>query len=141
MNTHHAETEHAADVLRAKGFRVTRGRVGLLSLLQKSGKPLSIQSLLKAKGSPDQATLYRTLTDLADAGIVKRVDLNTGVAHFEYTPDRPHHHHIVCTDCGTIEDIETCSIESLQRQALRSSGFKTIYSHTVDFFGVCKNCS
>jgi Fur family transcriptional regulator, ferric uptake regulator len=133
----------ASGVLREKGFRLTVGRLKLLSLLEHSGKPLSIKKILSSwKGKiPDTATLYRSLTDLTASGIVRRIDLNTGVAHFEYTPDRPHHHHVVCTGCGSIEEIEECSVDSLQKKILReSTQFTKINTHNLEFFGECNKC-
>jgi Fe2+ or Zn2+ uptake regulation protein len=124
-------------VLRKRGFRITAGRVRLLRLLKKSAKPLSIREILALwEKAPDQATLYRTLTDLADAGIVRRVDLNTGIARFEYTPDKPHHHHIICTRCGEVQDLETCPLPPRNK----TPGFKNIYSHNLEYFGICRSC-
>lgn len=143
MDTHAHEVPAPADVLRAHGFRVTRGRTRLLDILARSGKPLSVQELrTKLKAALDQATLYRTLTDLATAGIVRRVDLNTGTAHFEYTPGREHHHHVVCTGCGTIEDIDDCMLGGLEeRVAKHAKGFARISSHALEFFGQCLRCA
>lgn len=128
--------------LREHGFRVTSARVNLLKMLRKIGKPLSIQGILSEwKNAPNQATVYRILTDLSNAGIVKRVDLHTGTAHFEYTPDRPHHHHAICTQCGTVEDIEHCSIDSVQKQVTSNlQKFTKIESHSLEFFGKCNRC-
>lgn len=129
--------------LRAKGFRITTPRIKLLKLLYRAEKPLSIQRILGSwkEDLPNQTTLYRTLSDLADAHVVRRVDLNTGTAHFEYTPERPHHHHIICTDCGAVEDIEKCSVDKLHGQMTQASRrFKSIYSHNLEFFGLCASC-
>lgn len=139
----HVIQQNPSVILRDKGFRVTLGKITLLELLQKAGKPLSIQQILCIwkNNTPNQATLYRSLTRLRKAGIVRRVDLNTGVAHFEYTPNRPHHHHIVCTDCGVIEDISDCSIGLLEKKLTQKSPlFKKIDEHTLEFFGHCVNC-
>jgi len=143
LNKHETIADIEA-VLREKGFRVTKGRVELLTFLQHSGQPLSIQKILTSwKGkAPDTVTLYRSLTDLTTAGVVRRIDLNTGVAHFEYTPDRPHHHHIVCNDCGVIEEIKECSIEHLEEKILQTSKrFTHITTHNLEFFGHCKRCA
>lgn len=134
---------HIRIILREKGFRVTEGRLKLLFLLEGLGKPLSIQGILSRwKGKPpDQTTLYRSLTDLGAAGIVRRIDLNTGVAHFEYTPDRPHHHHVICTICGSIEEISECSVEPFEKKIIReSTQFTKINTHTLEFFGECTQC-
>lgn len=139
----HAHTTLIPDILRNNGFRVTHTRVRLLKLLEEAGTPLSIQMILSrwVKSPPDQTTLYRSLTDLSTAGIVRRIDLNTGIAHFEYTPDRPHHHHVICTDCGTIEEIQRCSVGTLEKKIMsESSLFSEINTHNLEFFGRCNTC-
>ncbi len=141
--THTHKVIDVSEILREKGFRLTVGRLKLLSLLERSGKPLSIQNIVSSwKGKiPDTATLYRSLTDLSAAGIVRRIDLNTGVAHFEYTPERPHHHHVVCTGCGRIEEIEECSVDFLQKKIVReSTQFTKINTHNLEFYGECITC-
>jgi Fur family transcriptional regulator, ferric uptake regulator len=144
MDNNYLKDEYLQGQLRDHGFRITEGRIKLLKLLYTAREPLSIQAvsgLWKGK-QLNQTTLYRTLTDLTEAGIVRRVDLNTGTAHFEYTPDRPHHHHIICSDCGTIENIDTCFIGGLQEKLTQDSKrFKNIYSHNLEFFGHCKSCT
>ena len=129
--------------LRSRSFRATQGRVRLLELLNAAHTPLSIREIRRRwRGKRvDQATLYRTLTDLAQSGMVRQLDLNSGIVHFEYTPDSPHHHHIVCTSCGRIEDINTCSTEITHTVLRKSSHFKTISSHNLEFFGLCSKCN
>ncbi len=141
---HHRDPISIPDLLRTKGFRVTKGKVALLQLLLKIGQPVSIQEVLSLwQGkTPVETTLYRSLADLSEAGIVRRIDLNTGTAHFEYSPHRPHHHHVVCTHCGVIEEIEQCSVSALQKKIIRdSSRFEKILTHNLEFFGLCLKCS
>ena len=133
-----------ANALKSKGYRRTSGRIALLELLLQEGRPLNVREILeRSKTLPlDQATLYRALEDLSHTGIVSRVDLNTGTARYEYTPKRPHHHHLVCTKCKTVEDVELCAVSALQEKVLKDSGnFKSIYSHNLEFFGMCNRCS
>lgn len=130
-------------VLREGGFRATTGRVQLLFLLEKMGAPVSIQKIAESWDgkAPDIATLYRSLTDLNEAGIVHRVDLNANAAHFEYAPDRPHHHHIVCSDCGKVEELDHCAMNGMEQELIHESKhFKKIYSHNLEFFGRCTAC-
>ncbi len=129
--------------LRSRSFRATQGRVRLLELLNAARTPLSIREIRhRWRGKRvDQATLYRTLTDLSRAGVVRQLDLNSGIAHFEYTPDSPHHHHIICTKCGRIEDIDTCVAEIARTVLKKSSDFTSITSHNVEFFGLCSKCT
>lgn len=137
-------TTDVALVLRTGGFRVTNGRRALLKLLETAGVPLSVQDVLKKwQGkAPDTTTVYRSLTDLHAAGIVRRIELCTGTAHFEYTPTRPHHHHIVCTSCGGVEELEHCVLGDIEQQlGVNSKHFKNIYSHNLEFFGQCTACA
>jgi Fe2+ or Zn2+ uptake regulation protein len=94
----------------------------------------------KLKKSLDEATVYRALEALASSGIIRRVDLGHSHAHYEF--EKSHHHHIVCTDCGVVEDIEVISVEKeLEKMTGSSKQFKSIYSHNLEFFGSCKSCS
>jgi Fur family transcriptional regulator, zinc uptake regulator len=135
---------HPEVVLREHGFRATSTRVALLRLLESAGTPLSIQGILEhwVGQVPDTATLYRSLTDLHAAGVVKRIELGTGSAHFEYTPARPHHHHIVCNSCGLVEELNHCMLHDIDvAHAYHTKKFKSIYSHNLEFFGLCKECA
>lgn len=130
--------------LHEHGFRATSAKQVALELLRKTGRPLSVLELLALwKGKkPDQATLYRMLHDFSATDLVRRVDLNGGVARFEYTPDSPHHHHIVCTSCGEIEDIDRCAVRTDERAVTRaSSKFANVEYHTLEFFGICNDCA
>jgi Fe2+ or Zn2+ uptake regulation protein len=133
-----------ATVLRSHGFRATTTRVTLLQLLEVVGTPLSIQGVIQhwTGPAPDTATLYRSLTDLHSAGVVRRIELGTGSAHFEYTPTRPHHHHIVCNRCGLVEELEHCVLDERSADLVSNSKqFKSIYAHNLEFFGVCTLCA
>ena len=130
-------------VLRVHGFRATTVRIALLKLLQSTGHPMSVAKIqaMWPGTTPEHTTLYRALSDLAVAGIIRRSDLNSGVAHFEYTPDRPHHHHIVCIACGRIEELEHCIGHKLESRALaETASFATINDHVLEFFGTCRRC-
>lgn len=142
MKTKDTAVTEAHTALRAQGFRITNARVKLLLLLRRVGKPLSIQEILQRwESAPNQATVYRMLSDLSDTGVIKRVATHVGTSAFEYTPDRPHHHHAVCTNCGAIEDIEHCFVDSIQKNVIKDlSMFSSLDSHSLEFFGCCNKC-
>lgn len=143
MDTKDIATIEARTALQTQGFRVTDARVTLLLLLRSVGKPLSIQEILERwENAPNQATVYRMLADLSDVGVIKRVATHIGTSAFEYTPDRPHHHHAVCTDCGAIEDIEHCFVDSIEKDVIKDlSMFSSLDSHSLEFFGRCNKCT
>jgi Fur family transcriptional regulator, ferric uptake regulator len=126
-------------LLHGQNFRATPGRVALLETLWAAQLPLSVAAIAQILEKIDEATLYRALEALANAGLLRRIDLNHGHAHYEF--EREHHHHLVCTNCGFIEDVEDCSIERAQKHMIdKSKKFVSIYSHNLEFFGQCKSC-
>jgi Fur family transcriptional regulator, ferric uptake regulator len=103
--------------LRDAGLRSTGPRLAVLRHLMGQTSPVSHAELcveLKTDGL-DRATIYRNLIDLADVGIVSRVDLGDHVWRFELkSKDGAHdgsHPHFVCSDCGTV----SCLTDSFVR--------------------------
>lgn len=130
------------DILKKNNLKNTNARKNILALFEEGHDILSAEDVflkLKKKGV-DNVTVYRTLDSFEFKGIIKKVDLRKGAAHYELASH--HHHHIVCTSCGLVEIFEGCGFDSLSKKALRGSKkFKQINDHSFEFFGVCKNCN
>ena len=60
-------------------------------------------------------------------------------ARFEVKMDRPHHDHMICTQCGKIIEFNHPLIEKLQEEVAANQGFR-MTSHKLDLFGICKDC-
>ncbi len=137
------EHENIGDRLRNAGSKATPGRIALLEFLEKSKRPLSIPRIAKGlHNTLSPVTLYRALETLAGSGIIRRVDLGHSHAHYEFVMESGHHHHLVCTNCGAIEDIPTCDVEALGKKILKKSKtFVSIKSHSLEFFGLCAVCA
>jgi Fe2+ or Zn2+ uptake regulation protein len=129
-------------MLHRRGFKATPGRIALLQVLKRAGRPLSISQISKElRSGLDQATIYRALEALTDSGVVRKVDFQHSHAYYELIEGNPHHHHLLCQGCGRVEDVTRCDPERLEQTILcRSRNFKEIYSHTMEFFGRCKSC-
>ena len=92
------------------------------------------------RAAPDLVTVYRTLESFVRAGLLRQVDLHTGSVQYE--PADHHHHHIVCTGCGTVESVETCGIKRIEQRVIQeSSMFESVENHALEFFGTCKACA
>lgn len=139
-------SEKLKKLLRVKGQKATPARVFILEIFAKKKKPLNAtvvyKELLKnnkTKGI-NEVTVYRTLASLEETKILKRVDLRKESAYFEL--ENEHHHHIVCTNCNTLEEFENEKIEeALKKIAVKSPKFKSIREHSLELFGLCVNCS
>ena len=129
------------ELLREKGYKATTARVAIISAFSAKCGPLNAEDIYKKtrKAETDLVTIYRTLTAFEKSGILKKVDLRKDSVYFELAED--HHHHIVCTKCGLVEEFENCDINSLaQKIIVNSSNFKKIKQHSFELFGLCRSC-
>lgn len=131
------------DQLRRQARKVTAPRQAILDLLRAQHGPLSIREIHQAlpAGDCDLATIYRSMHLLETMGMVKRFDLGDGSARFELLSagDDGHHHHLVCTRCAEIIEIQDCFPQELETRLAASSGFKRV-THRLEFFGLCPRC-
>lgn len=122
-------------------YKITPARVKIIMLLSSFDKPLTVEMMCEKIGdkSINQTTVYRTVEFLLKLRLIGRVDLRGDAVYYELL-DR-HHHHIVCTSCGALEDFESCKIESVAKNILsKSKKFKSIDDHSFELFGICKLC-
>ena len=87
-----------------------------------------------------RATVYRTLDLLERGGFVESLDTGQGGLVYEHVLGHRHHDHMVCVDCGRIQEFHVEEIEELQRAAAEKKGF-TIESHVHRLMGTCAACT
>lgn len=128
------------------GQRWTKGRRSVLAVLQEVNAPLSITEL-QAKVGPTVplSSLYRIISDLVDAKVLIKLEFAEGFARFELDEGlAEHHHHLVCTECGIVADLELDELEttlaSTTKSIKRRTGFR-VANHRLDFFGLCAACA
>lgn len=128
--------------LRGVSLRATPARIALMNLLEKSDKPLDVQAMIEYLQTKDvdtdPATVFRIINMFTEKGLARQVQLNEGKFRYELS-SKPDHHHLICQKCGAIEDISDCSIEKLEKEITRKKKF-LVKSHSLEFFGVCKQC-
>lgn len=131
------------DRLRREARRITGPRQAILQVLESHPHPLTNKEIFAAlpAGECDLATVYRSLHLLEDMGLAKRYDFGDGVARFEVARDAhgKHHHHLVCTACTKIVEIEDCLAEEWDRRIGTENGFVQV-THKLEFFGLCPAC-
>jgi Fur family zinc uptake transcriptional regulator len=136
------EKEGLISLLKAKGHKITPGRIAILEIFAENTQPINAEFVcgkLK-KGRVNCVTVYRALESFEKSGILKRVDLRRGSAYFEFP--RKHHHHIVCVDCGATEDFELCNVGKTYENIIRKSAkFRHLKDHSLELFGVCNECA
>jgi len=83
-------------------------------------------------------TVYRNLTLLADIGEIQRLRLGDGVDHFD--ADISTHYHFVCSDCGSVIDLQMDSIDAITDVAAKNFD-GSINGHVTYFYGSCGHCT
>ncbi len=138
----HTDTLPFAHLLRGAGLKATRQRLDLLEVLSKEKRPLSVVELKQKLPTIDQVTIYRSLEAMCAQYLVRKVDMRGTAVHYELLATRKHHHHVLCSICGMIEDVDACLPKDLAQRVLRGTkNFSEINSHTLEFTGRCKRCA
>ena len=128
--------------LRRAGLKVTMPRLKILDILAgaSAAHHLSAEAiykkLLDLKEDIGLATVYRVLTQFEAAGLVTRHHFEGSTAVFELNRG-VHHDHVVCVDCGKVEEFNDPEIEALQSAAADRLGF-TVADHALTLYGHCR---
>lgn len=135
-----------ADRLSENGMRYTPGRQAIVAALLEADGPMSAGELsgILAEEHP-LSSIYRSLATLTDADILTVHLATKGLARYELSEWLVgHHHHLVCTACGSVEDIDVSSSdEKLLRDVVdtvASAASFTPSSHALEIDGTCAQC-
>lgn len=119
----------------------TRSQEQILNLLKTLNRAISAQDiyvqLRNGSQSVGLATVYRALEALKLEGVVQVRTLASGESL--YSSVQQDKHHLTCLQCGKSIPINECPVHELETQLHQSHKFKIFY-HTLEFFGLCKQC-
>jgi Fur family ferric uptake transcriptional regulator len=122
-------------------IKKTPARVAVTEFLNKSKEPVDVSQIIsylrRMELGTNKVTVYRIMDYLYQNGIVDKMEFGEG--KFRYEMKKNHHHHLICTDCGQIEEVEGDFLKKLEEEVYKTKGFK-VKSHSLEFFGLCKNC-
>ena len=124
-------------------MRTTRPRQAVVAVLERErDRQLTAQDLhrkaLDVTPRIGLATVYRTLAALEREGAVEVISQDAGEAAYRLC-SKGHHHHLVCTGCGAVVEIQECDLEPLAKRLSRKHGFR-VEAHNVTLKGRCAAC-
>ena len=127
--------------LKSTGLKATIPRQKILEIFQKGAQRHMtaedvFKHLLNDNADIGLATVYRVLTQFEQAGLLSRNHFESGKAVYELNEGQ-HHDHMVCLDCGKVEEFYDAEIEKRQESAAAKLGF-TMQDHALTIYGVCK---
>lgn len=135
---------HDPKELKNAGLKATLPRLKILELFETSEqRHLSAEDIYKVMITNGEdvglATVYRVLTQFEQAGLLVRHHFESGKAVFELN-EGSHHDHIVCVQCGHVEEFCNEEIEKLQHKVAEDRGFK-IHDHSLYIYADCTKTS
>jgi len=134
----------ARKALRGAGLRSTASRVAVLQQVSAAGKPVShadVAEMLVPQGY-DKSTLYRCLVELADAGLLARLDAGDHAWRFEMRGEehaKGEHPHFVCVDCGQVTCLPDVEVKIATTKGTKAVGLGNVTE--VFLKGHCKQCT
>ena len=137
-----AEDKHMSNIkdLKNTGLKATLPRLKILEIFQ-VGKQRHMTAedvfrvLLEERSDVGLATVYRVLTQFEQAGLLNRSNFESGKAVYELNEGQ-HHDHLVCLDCGKVEEFYDAEIEKRQHAVAKAKGF-AIADHSLSIYANC----
>jgi Fur family ferric uptake transcriptional regulator len=130
--------------LAEREIRYTSGRKAVVTAMVRLAGPESAAELHRRMSVP-LSSLYRSLTVLDEAGVLEKHHDADGLARFELAEwISGHHHHVVCIDCGAVEDVQLSESQERELQRLASTvaagaGYE-LTGHNLEVEGLCRKC-
>ncbi len=136
----HREGEKFKQLLRGYGVSVTVPRQALFKTLLDSDEPLRKAEIATRTPSVDRATVYRSLQLFDELGITTTL-IRGWTPFIELaTPFKPHHHHLQCTRCEELIELDNSELEVVIDQLASAHGYK-LTAHHIELSGVCPQCA
>lgn len=138
----HSHGMDVADLIRRAGLRVTEPRRAVVNALRISPHASADAVFRIVASSVPQTSLqsvYNALGDFVDAGLVRRIEPAGRPGLFELRVD-DNHHHVICTECGAVADVECAVGEAPCLTPSETHGF-AVHTAEVTYWGTCPDCA
>lgn len=143
-NTH--LDKQVSSQLTKNGVRYTRGRQAVVARLAAGDGPMTVPEIHGSlRSTVPLSSLYRTLQVLSDSGVVSLHHSGSSSTRYELAEWlMGHHHHLICTNCGSVDDIEVseqqeAGLAQVVKTLAEASGFSAT-DHSLEIDGVCHRC-
>ncbi len=132
------------DYLKYRGQKMTAARKTVLKAFLEIERHTTAEELYEAARNLDpgigQATVFRTIKLLAEAGLAREACRDDGAKQYEHAWRHDHHDHLVCVECGRLVEFSDAAIERAQEAIYRANGFSPS-GHRLELLGRCADCS
>lgn len=126
-----------------RGLRATAARTAIAAAIAETSRSFTAQELherLLETTPVGLVTVYRTLTLFEERGLVRPAGRRGNEALYSACDMNEHHHHLICEDCGAVEESTVCHCGNLERDLDRRHGF-VLSSSVANYYGLCAACT
>jgi Fur family peroxide stress response transcriptional regulator len=142
LETRHERIQALRHRLSRSGHRITPQRLCILEALINMNRHPTAEEIYghvrKVSPTTSLATVYKTIDTLKALGEVQELEFGEGHYHYDGVDPTPHPH-VICTQCGRIEDVHLPEVSALSAQATQVSGYAIVVQR-LDFYGICVAC-
>ena len=130
-------------VLKQHHYKLTPQRRAVLRVFGSSQEHLTPAEIYE-KVQPEcpgigLVTIYRLLQILTELGLICEVHSGDNCGRYLIRRQTVHHHHLICSACGTVVDFTDCDLSELEQRLSRDTRFE-MEGHLLEFYGRCRNC-
>ena len=128
------------DYLKQHRLKITNQRIELVRKILHVGGHFTVEDIIflfnKQEESISRASLYRVISLMLEAEILIEHHFNQNAKYYENARNYKHHDHLICLNCGYIEEFYNEQIEKLQEKVAHKNSFK-LKSHSLNLYGEC----
>lgn len=134
------------EYLATRGKRLTRERETIVDEVFASHEHFDTDELVNRVSTRtdgkrvSRATVYRTLDDMVEAGLLRKVARSHGREVYEHDYGYPQHDHLICSKCGSLTEFENAPLSDILEKVALDHGFR-MTGHRLEVYGLCAECS
>lgn len=137
-------SEALAEALLARGYQLTEARRTVLTAISAWSGCFSSRDLCRKlqaeRSGVGRATVFRTLNLLLELGLLERIRGTDDVERYLVTYTGDHHHHLICSSCGWVEELPECPVADKLAELAAARHFQ-MKSHSLEVYGLCERCA
>lgn len=138
------ERKKFKDYLEGRDLKFTSGRSIVFDEIMQAHGHFAVEEFIaqckKNKCNVSRATIYRTLKELLEAGVIRETAYGEKHNHYEHLYDEKPHHHARCLRCSEVLEFPDLKEDKIYEPYLKKKGFH-ILGHEMHFYGLCKDCN
>lgn len=134
------------EYLTTRGMRLTPERTSVVEEVFSSHEHFDSDQLVDRLASQkdgkrvSRATVYRTLNEMVEAGLLRKVARTQNRDVYEHDYGYPRHDHLICGKCGSLTEFENAPLAGILEQVATAHGFR-VAGHRLEVYGICADCS